>query len=72
MVNFELSKEIKEDVFCLVTSIGQRKKILSPDEESNLRPSDSVLQCSTTEPQRLHNEGGLSQIFFIVSRVSSQ
>ena len=25
MVNFELSKEIKKDVFCLVMSIGQRK-----------------------------------------------
>ena len=25
MVSFELSKEIKKDVFCLVTSMGQRK-----------------------------------------------
>ena len=39
---------------CLVTSVGQRK-ILSPYEESNLRPSD----CSTTEPQRLFGERGL-------------
>ena len=40
----------------LVTSVGQRKE--SP-EESNLRPSDSALRCSTTEPQRLHGERGL-------------
>ena len=26
-----------------------KEKILSPHEESNLRPSDSTLQCSTTE-----------------------
>ena len=25
MVNFELGKEIKTDVFCLVTSMGQKK-----------------------------------------------
>ena len=30
--------------------------ILSPREEWNLRPLDSVLQCSTTEPQRLYGE----------------
>ena len=30
---------LQKDVFCLVTSVGQRK-ILSPHEESNLRPSD--------------------------------
>ena len=39
MVSFELGKEIEKDVFRLVTSVGQRK-ILSPHEESNLRPSD--------------------------------
>ena len=36
-----------------------KEKILSPHEESNLRPSDSALQCSTTEPQRLYGERGL-------------
>ena len=41
--------------FGLVTSVGQGK-LLSPHEESNLRPSDSALRCSTTEPQRLHGE----------------
>ena len=37
-------------------SMGQRKKVLSPNEESNHRPSDSALQCSPTEPQRLYGE----------------
>ena len=40
---------IKKDVFSLVTSVGQ-KKIPRPLQESNLRPSDSALRCSTTEP----------------------
>ena len=52
MASFELGKEMEKDVFRLVTSVGQRK-ILSPHEESNLRPSDSALRCSTTEPQTL-------------------
>ena len=44
----------------LFTSLGQRK-ILSPHEESNLKPSDSTPRCyefafgcSGTEPQRLY------------------
>ena len=49
---------IKKDAFCLVTSTGQRKN-LSPHKELNLRLSDSALRCSTTEPQRLHNDQGL-------------
>ena len=36
-----------------------KEKSLSPHEELNLRPLDSVLRCSTTEPQRLHGERGL-------------
>ena len=27
MVSFGLGKEIEKDVFCLVTSVGQRKKV---------------------------------------------
>ena len=57
MVSFELGKEIQKDVLRLVTSVGQRKNSES-DEESNLRPSDFALRCSTTEPQRLHGERG--------------
>ena len=30
MVSFELGKEIEKDVFCLVTSVGQRKKAEYP------------------------------------------
>ena len=33
--------------------VWDKGKILSPHEESNLSPSDSMLQGSTTEPQRL-------------------
>ena len=32
---------------------------MSSHEEFNLRPSDSALGCSTTEPQRLYGERGL-------------
>ena len=62
MVSIELGKEIEKDVFRLVTSVGERKKILSPHEESSLRPSDSALRCSTTEPQRPSGERGLLEI----------
>ena len=40
---------LEKDVFRLVTNVGQRKN-LSHYVESNLRPSDSALQCSTTKP----------------------
>ena len=50
------TSNLKEDVFRLVTSVGPES-----NEESNLRPSDSALQYSTTEPQRLHGERGLLQ-----------
>ena len=42
MISFKIGKEIGKDVFHLFTSVGQ-KKILSPHEESNLRPLDSAL-----------------------------
>ena len=49
MVSFELGEEIKKFVFSSCYECG-KEKILSPREVSNLRPSDSVLRCSTTEP----------------------
>ena len=58
MVSFELGKDIEKDVFRLVTRAGQRKNS-EPDEESNLRPSDSAFQSSTTKPQGLYGERGL-------------
>ena len=42
MVSFELSKEIKKDVFIL-SRAWDKEKILSPHEESNLRSLDSTL-----------------------------
>ena len=59
MISFELGKEINKDVFSSYHERGTKQKILSPPEESSLRPSDSALRCSTTEPQRLHGERGL-------------
>ena len=50
MVSFELGKEIEKDVFSSCHERGTKKKILSSHEESNLRPSDSALRCSTTTP----------------------
>ena len=49
---------MEKDVFRLVASVGRTKNYLSPHEESNLRPLDSTLRCSTTEPQRLYSERG--------------
>ena len=45
---------------CLFVLSRARDKetILSPHEESNLKPSDSALRCSTTESQRLYREIG--------------
>ena len=40
-------------MFFLLSRIWGKEKILSPHEESNLGLSDSAIQCSTTEPQRL-------------------
>ena len=40
-------------MFFLLSRIWGKEKILSSHEESNLRPTDSAIQCSTTEPQRL-------------------
>ena len=56
MASFELGKEIEKDIFCVLSRVWDKEKILSPHEESNLRLSDSTLRCSTTEPQRLYGE----------------
>ena len=56
MVSFELGKEIK--MFFVLSRAWDKEEILSPHEESNLRPSDSAFRCSTTEPQRLHGNYG--------------
>ena len=46
IVSFELSKEIGKDIFSFCHERGTKKKISSPLEETNLRPSDSALRCS--------------------------
>ena len=48
MVIFDLGKEIEEDVFRLVASVGQRKN-LSPHEESNLRPSGGAIDIANPD-----------------------
>ena len=52
MVSFELGKEIRKDVFFVLSRAWSKEKFLSPDEESNLRPSDSALRrkisCGST------------------------
>ena len=50
MVSFELGREIEKDVFSSCHERGTMKNSES-HEESNLRPSDSALRCSTAEPQ---------------------
>ena len=45
--NYDKRENRERRFFRLVTSVGQRKKMLSLHEESNLRPSVSALQCST-------------------------
>ena len=51
MVSFQLGKEIKKDVLCLVTSMGQRKNSESPPEDLNLRPLDSALISRQHHPK---------------------
>ena len=48
-------------MFFVFLRVWDKGKILSPHEESSLRPSDSALRCSTTEPQRLYGEQGSSR-----------
>ena len=47
-----------KDVFSSCHERGTKNKILTPCEESNLRPSDSALRRSTTELQRLYGKQG--------------
>ena len=47
------------NMFFILSQTWDKEKILSPNEKSNLKSSDSALRCSTTEPQRLNGERGL-------------
>ena len=55
MESFELGKEIEKDIFVLLRA-WDKEKILSALWEMNLRPSDSALRCSTSEPRSLYSE----------------
>ena len=46
-------------MFFVFSRVWDKEKILSPHEESSLRPSVSALQCSIIEPQRLHSRDPL-------------
>ena len=59
---------MKKIVFVL-SRAWDKVKILSPHKESNLRPSDFVLRCSTTEPQRLYGDRGLLRTEVHMTRV---
>ena len=45
----------------MLSQVRNKEQILIPHKELNSRPLDSMLQCSTTEPQRLYSEQGPSQ-----------
>ena len=53
----------EKGVFRLVTGVGRKKiefpKNWVPLRKRTPRPSDSVLRCSTTEPQGIYGERGL-------------
>ena len=49
-------QEQEKDVFFVLSRAWDKENILSTHEESNLRPSDFVLRCTATEPQRLHGD----------------
>ena len=61
MVSFELGEELRKMFFRLVTSVGQRK-ILSPHEESNLRPSDLRSDALPLS----HRDSSMSDIYYEV------
>ena len=61
MVNFELGEELRKMFFRLVTSVGQRK-ILSPHEESNLRPSDLRSDALPLS----HRDSSVSEVYYEV------
>ena len=48
MVSFEFGKEIEKEVFCLVTSVGQRKNSESP------RAIEPHIQLLTSQSKQVH------------------
>ena len=58
MVGFESVKKWRKMFFVLSRALDKQKNFLSPLEQSNRRPLDSALRCST-EPQRFYSKRGL-------------
>ena len=56
--NFKSFFELKSWTRCffVLSRAWDKVKIMSSRQESSLRPSDSALQYSTTEPQKLYGE----------------
>ena len=54
-------------MFFVLSQAWDKEKIMTSHEELNLRFSNSVLQCSTTKPQRLYDEQGPLQSSYIGS-----
>ena len=48
-------------MFFVLSRVWDKEKILSPHEESNLRPSDSALRCSTSGPVR---DSTVSEVYY--------
>ena len=56
-------------MFFTLSWMWDKEKIGSSHEESNLRPSNSALRCSTTGPQRLYGERGPNLRSSCIARV---
>ena len=50
--NIPNGQVLERNMFFVLSQAWDKEKVLSPHQESNHRPSDFVLQCSTSEPQR--------------------
>ena len=61
MVSFELGEELRKMFFSLVTGVGWRK-ILSPHEESNLRPSDLLSDALPLS----HRDSSVNEVYYEV------
>ena len=62
MVSFELGKEIKKDVFFVLSQAWDKERILSPREESNFRPS---IPRSDALPLS-HRDSTVSEVYYEV------
>ena len=53
---------LEKDIFRLVTSVGQKKKILSPHEESNLRPSMLCHRATDSSVSEVYYEVHMTRV----------